>query len=108
MIERGQRHDASSYERAQSGAAELRRELDGVLSRYDAVLAPAATGAAPLGLASTGSPIFCTLWTLAGVPAVTLPLLHDADGMPMGVQLVAAKGRDGHLLRVAKTLEARA
>jgi Asp-tRNA(Asn)/Glu-tRNA(Gln) amidotransferase A subunit family amidase len=37
------------------------------------------------------------------VPAVSLPLL-EVDGMPMGVQLIGARGDDGRLLRTARWL----
>ena len=78
-----------------------------MFASFDAVLTPATTGAAPLGLASTGSPMFCTIWTLCGVPSISLPILRGEDGMPMGAQLVAAKGNDAGLLRVARWLESR-
>ena len=107
MIERGQRTTAVEYSRARDGAARLRRALDELLAGYDAILTPATAGAAPIGLASTGSPMFCTIWTLCGVPAISLPILKGEDGMPMGAQLVAAGGRDAQLLRVAKWLEDR-
>ena len=29
-------------------------------------------------------PAFCTLWTLCGLPAITLPLMQGADGLPLG------------------------
>lgn len=75
--------------------------------RYDAILTPAAPGAAPRGLSSTGDPGFCTLWTLCGTPAVTLPLLQTADGLPIGVQLVGPRHGDARLLRTARWLAAR-
>ena len=53
-------------------------------------------------LESTGSPIFCTIWTLCGVPAVSLPILGGATGMPMGAQVVGRKGEDARLLRTAR------
>ena len=67
-------------------------------------MTPATTGQAPRGLSSTGSPTFCTIWTLLGMPAVTLPLLTGADGMPIGVQLVGRFGDDARLLRTARWL----
>ena len=85
----------------------LRRALDDLLQRYDAILTPATTGVAPAGLASTGSPIFCTIWTLCGVPAVTLPLLTGEQGLPLGVQLIGRKGDDARLLRTASWLSTR-
>ena len=48
--------------------------------------------------------MFCTIWTLLGLPAVTLPLLTGADGLPIGVQLVGALGDDARLLRTARWL----
>jgi Asp-tRNA(Asn)/Glu-tRNA(Gln) amidotransferase A subunit family amidase len=72
--------------------------------RYDAILTPAANGAAPQGLDSTGDPSFCTLWTLCGMPALSLPLLQSSAGMPLGVQLVGPRHGDARLLRTARWL----
>lgn len=105
MIERGQRYTGAEYSKARDGVVLLRRALDELFAQFDAVLTPATTGAAPIGLGSTGSPMFCTIWTLCGLPAISLPILQAEDGMPLGAQLVAAKGRDAHLLRVAQWLE---
>jgi Asp-tRNA(Asn)/Glu-tRNA(Gln) amidotransferase A subunit family amidase len=107
MIERGQRYTGAEYSKARDGMVVLRRALDGLFGQFDAVLTPATQGAAPLGLASTGSPMFCTIWTLCGLPAISLPILQAEDGMPLGAQIVAARGRDAQLLRLAKWLEAR-
>jgi Asp-tRNA(Asn)/Glu-tRNA(Gln) amidotransferase A subunit family amidase len=104
MIESGQRTLAVDYNRAVERVATLRAILDDLFTQYDAILTPAAPGEAPVGLGSTGSPVFCTTWTLCGVPAVTLPLLSGASGMPIGVQLVGPKGGDGPLLRTAHWL----
>jgi len=68
------------------------------------ILTAAAAGPAPHGLQSTGSPAFCTLWTFAGMPAVTLPLLRADNGLPMGIQLVGRRGDDARLLRTARWL----
>ena len=76
----------------------------GIFEDYDAILTPAATGEAPVGLDSTGDPACATLWTFAGMPAMTLPLLQGEAGMPLGVQLVAARGDDARLFRNASWL----
>jgi Asp-tRNA(Asn)/Glu-tRNA(Gln) amidotransferase A subunit family amidase len=77
-----------------------------IFERCDAILTPAAPGAAPKGLGSTGDPAFCTLWTLCGMPALSLPLLQGAGGLPLGVQLVGAREHDARLLRTANWLTA--
>ncbi len=56
------------------------------------------------GSRATGDPAFCTLWTLTGLPALSLPLLAGEDGLPLGVQLVGAPGGDARLLRTATAL----
>jgi Asp-tRNA(Asn)/Glu-tRNA(Gln) amidotransferase A subunit family amidase len=104
MIERGQSCLAVDYTRALERRDGLTRLLAPIFEEYDAILTPAAPGEAPLGLASTGDPIFATIWTLCGLPAITVPLLTGSNGMPMGVQLVAARGDDGRLLRTAHWL----
>ena len=51
---------------------------------------------------------FTTQSNISGQPAISLPLHTTADGLPMGVQLVAAFGREDVLIRVAAQLEAAA
>jgi len=73
---------------------------------FDAVLSPAAPAAAPKGLDTTGDPSCCTLWSLLGFPAITIPVGLVA-GMPIGMQLAAAAGADDRLLSVAAWCESR-
>ncbi|MEI8144627.1 MAG: amidase family protein, partial [Alphaproteobacteria bacterium] len=67
------------------------------------ILTPSSAGPAPRGLESTGDPIFNSFWTYMGTPAVSLPLL-EADGLPIGVQIVGARRDDGRLLRTGRQL----
>ena len=83
----------------------LQAASDLLFTDVDALICPAATGAAPHGLESTGNSIFNGLWTFTGVPAVTLPLLQSGDGAPMGVQLVGRVGDDARLLSAARWIE---
>ena len=104
MIEEGQRILAVDYARAHDWIDVLNLALDEIFKRYDALVTPAATGEAPLGLDSTGNPVFSTIWTYCGVPVVTVPLLTGASGMPIGAQLVCRRGHDARLLRTARWL----
>jgi Asp-tRNA(Asn)/Glu-tRNA(Gln) amidotransferase A subunit family amidase len=44
------------------------------------------------------------LWTLTGLPAVTLPLFAGEGGLPLGAQLIGPPRRDGRLMRTATAL----
>jgi Asp-tRNA(Asn)/Glu-tRNA(Gln) amidotransferase A subunit family amidase len=108
QIERGREVPAVDYQRALSRINPVHESFVELFEqRYDAILTAAAPGAAPKGLASTGDPSFCTLWTLCGMPCVTLPLLQSAAGLPIGVQLVGPRDGDARLLRTARWLAAK-
>jgi len=105
LIERGRETRAVDYQRALRALPRMVENLDELfMQRYDAILTPAAPGTAPRGLGSTGDPAFCTLWTLLGMPAVSLPLMQGANGLPLGAQLVGRRGFDARLLRTARWL----
>ena len=108
QIERGRNVCALDYQLAVTHIRPIHESFVELFEqRYDAILTPAAPGAAPKGLASTGDPSFCTLWTLCGMPAVSLPLLEGTNGLPLGVQLVGTRAGDARLLRTARWLAAR-
>jgi Asp-tRNA(Asn)/Glu-tRNA(Gln) amidotransferase A subunit family amidase len=65
-----------------------------------------APGEAPLLEKGTGNSIFNRVWTLLGAPAITLPFGQGPQGLPLGIQLVAAPGRDDSLLECALNVEA--
>jgi amidase len=48
---------------------------------------------------------FTSPFNITGQPAISLPLHHGSDGLPVGVQLVAPYGREDLLLRIAAQLE---
>jgi Asp-tRNA(Asn)/Glu-tRNA(Gln) amidotransferase A subunit family amidase len=104
LIERGRAQPAVDYTAALAGRRALNAALDPVFDEYDALVTPAAPGEPPLGLETTGDPVFCALWTYLGTPAVTLPLLQSPAGLPLGVQLVGRRGNDARLLRTAHWL----
>ncbi|HZM33941.1 MAG TPA: amidase [Burkholderiales bacterium] len=107
LLERGREARALDYQAAVARIPQLNGGFGEIFERCDAILTPAATGSAPRGLESTGDPAFCTLWTLTGMPAVSLPLMKGENGLPIGVQLVGPREGDARLLRTARWLQAR-
>lgn len=106
QIERGRSIKAIDYLQARERIPVVTDALDDIFDTYDAIVTPAVAGAAPHGLDSTGSPMFCTLWTFCGMPCISLPLLQASNGLPVGVQLVGRVGDDARLLRTARWLVA--
>ena len=103
LLAGGREVAAGDYLTALDHGRELAGSLAGYFELYHAIITPAAPGVAP-GLETTGDPAFCTLWTLTGLPAVTLPLLKGENGLPIGVQLIGPPGDDARLLRTARAL----
>jgi Asp-tRNA(Asn)/Glu-tRNA(Gln) amidotransferase A subunit family amidase len=106
LIDRGREVRAIEHQRVLRRIGPWVESFDELFrERYDAILTPPALGTAPKGLGATGDPAFCVVWTLLGMPAITLPLMRGANGLPLGVQLVGRKGYDARLLRTARWLE---
>ena len=104
QIERGRKITAVDYNIAVERVQEFNGILESILEEYDALLTPSTPGEAPRGLETTGNPIFNSLWTLCGVPALNLPIMEGPNGLPLGVQLISYKGDDARLLRNARWL----
>jgi len=106
LIRQGQAVTQDDYEYAKTAAGTVGRRLadSATAAGIDCWLTPAATGMAPLGLASTGDPVMSIPWSLCGLPAIALPAGAVA-GLPVGVQVVAATGADELLLHWATGLE---
>jgi Asp-tRNA(Asn)/Glu-tRNA(Gln) amidotransferase A subunit family amidase len=97
--------DADSYDEARRTARRARQMFASLMADTDAVITPSAPGAPPLGLGSTGNPMFNRLWTLLGPPCVNVPGLTDPDGLPLGVQVVGRFARDRIALEAALFVE---
>lgn len=79
-----------------------RRLFSEVFDEVDVLLAPTVQGEAPIGLSYTGDHRFQSIWTQLRAPAVTLPTHAGPNGMPVGIQLVAARYADNRLLAIAQ------
>lgn len=95
----------AAYEAAQSLATQARDDTPAWFAGLDAVLTPSAPDEAPPGYASTGPSTFNRLWTLLGLPCISVPGLLGDHGAPVGLQLIAPQGADARLLAVAQQLE---
>ena len=76
--------------------AELAADCDGCVTLT-------ASGAAPMGLESTGNPQFTVPGSFLGIPALSLPLLEDS-GLPLGLQLLSFADRDADAFAVGSYL----
>jgi Asp-tRNA(Asn)/Glu-tRNA(Gln) amidotransferase A subunit family amidase len=95
------------YAQALAQREEAIAALSAWLAPYDAIIAPSAPGPAPAGLAQTGDPSCCTLWSLVGFPAINVPVGLAPNGLPLGLQFAATQDRDDALLAIAHWCEAR-
>ncbi|MDA9891883.1 amidase [Planktomarina temperata] len=105
IVARGRKISEAEYTDALAVKASAQTFFDDLFVEFDAIIAPCATGEAPKFGSGTGDPIFCTLWTLAGLPCVSLPLLVGDNNLPIGVQLIGPIEKDDRLLRTARWLQ---
>ncbi len=101
-LKRGQQVGLSTYTAALHQRARYRASIDSIFHDFDAILTPVTTGPAPSGLENTGSPLFCGLWTVCGLPAINIPIGQTLDGLPLGCQLVGRSHGDRQLLHMAE------
>ncbi|MCQ0969660.1 Asp-tRNA(Asn)/Glu-tRNA(Gln) amidotransferase subunit GatA [Paracoccus sp. TK19116] len=102
------------YNRARKVRALIKRDFDQAFADgVDAILAPATPSAAfPLGSAKDGDPVamylndvFTVTLNLAGLPGIAVPVGQDADGLPLGLQMIGRPFEEGALLNQASVLE---
>jgi amidase len=105
LLDAGMAVGAEEYDSARALTEAARAGLAGFFAGYDAILVPAAPGEAPAGLGYTGNPVFNRMWTLLGVPCVTVPARWGESGLPTGVQLVGRMHDDARLMACAAFLE---
>ncbi|QGJ70564.1 Glutamyl-tRNA amidotransferase subunit A [Planctomycetales bacterium 10988] len=105
LLEEGLSMPAIDYAEALKYRLELLPLMEVLFKQVDAFLTPATVSAAPSGLTSTGSPLFNSPWSFLGTPTVSFPVGYADNGLPMGVQLVGARGTDQQLLNIAQWVD---
>lgn len=119
LAERGRALHAAEFAAAIGGMHQTARQLGRHFQNVDVILTPTLAMPPPkLGvmdqnmadldrfLALNAALIpFTPLYNMTGCPAISLPLEQDADGLPIGVMLGAALGREDLLLSLAGQLE---
>jgi Asp-tRNA(Asn)/Glu-tRNA(Gln) amidotransferase A subunit family amidase len=103
MVRDGMKIAGTEYESARQAVAECRSQINEFYKVAPVILVPAATGRAPLGLASTGDSRMNAPWTALGTPAISIPM-PVGNALPLGLQLTAQHGEDGRALRTAVRL----
>jgi Asp-tRNA(Asn)/Glu-tRNA(Gln) amidotransferase A subunit family amidase len=106
MIDQGAGESEGDYQAALALLRECKALVGEVFAGVDMLLVPGATGAAPAGLAATGNPAFQRIWTAIGAPCLGFPAQWRDDGLPLGLQVIAAPGRDRQLLADARAIVA--
>ena len=96
-----ERMTLEQYRERLAERAQIRTIYAALAPEYDAALTLSATGPAPLGLESTGDPIFVVAGSCLGVPAISLPVL-TVEGLPLGLQLLGFLDGDASLIGVAR------
>ncbi len=105
MLAEGSAMPVAEYEDARRRVHACRAELSAVFAGIDVLVTPSAPGVAP-DLATTGDPIFNRAWSALGTPVVNVPAGTDAQGLPLGVQVVGPPGEDARTLACAAWIEA--
>ena len=99
-LSRQQKLAPDDYRAALAERARARSCYEKLASICDGCLTLTAPGAAPVGLETTGNPIFAVPFSLLGVPAISLPLLKD-ENLPLGLQVTGFAGRDAAAIGIA-------
>jgi len=96
--------DLESYRADLAERVRVRSLYNNLAAPYDACITLAAPAAAPVGLSSTGNPVFAVPFSLLGVPAISLPMLQE-QGLPLGLQVTGFNNKDAEIWAVAAWLE---
>lgn len=105
-LKRGAAISDARYREALQLIDECGKIIARLFTHCDCIVTPSAPGIAPLfANNTTGDAAFNKLWTALGLPCVGLPVPVPSGGMPVGVQVVAARGEDERALLAAHAIQ---
>ena len=103
-LSEGNKLTLNGYRELQRRLKFIRLKIDEKLRNFHCIFTPSAPGEALKDLEFTGSPIFNTVWTLTGMPAITLPLFKGKNNLPIGIQIICHLNEDEFLLKTSKMI----
>jgi aspartyl-tRNA(Asn)/glutamyl-tRNA(Gln) amidotransferase subunit A len=104
LIEEGRALTPQALQAARHHHALLVRHFQDWPEEVDALVTPAAPGAAP-DPSTTGDPVMNSPWSYTGLPTVSFPIARSDNGLPLGLQLIAGHRRERALLALARLCE---
>jgi Asp-tRNA(Asn)/Glu-tRNA(Gln) amidotransferase A subunit family amidase len=113
-----QKYSAEQLYRGRAAADQVGRIFDELLTRFDMILSPVTAVPPPLlGALSLDQPYenfvknaipascFTSMYNIAGLPAMSVPLYWSADNLPIGSMFAGRFGDEVTLLQLAAQLE---
>ena len=101
FLDEGLRIEPASYAAALAHGRAAGDMIGSLFANVDVLVTPAAPGAAPRDLSTTGDPLFNRPWQLLGCPCVALPGGADASGLPLGLQVIGRPNDDERVFAAA-------
>ncbi|HEY7106859.1 MAG TPA: amidase [Acidimicrobiia bacterium] len=116
LVEMGRLVPAVEYVKAMQEINEVSRRTVAFFDDYDLFVSPTLALPPPRVGSMSGAGIdemlkflaltpFTPLWNTTGQPAASVPLAHDDDGLPVGVQVVGRPAAEATIIRVCAQLE---
>lgn len=113
-LEFGLSLESTAYQAALRERTELVSEVDSLIAGIDILMLPVVDVGPPTFLEIEGDELpspyvprtllrYCRPFNLLGYPAISVPVGTDVNGLPLAIQLVAGRAKDGRLLRIAQS-----
>ena len=104
LFKRARQITLDEYHTALDWKDGFRARYQALSARVDGVIGLTAPEVAPVGLENIGHPVMCSPASCMGAPSITIPAL-EADGMPLGLQLIGFHNRDADMFAHAAWID---